>query len=77
MQAGFETSLMEELKFLLGIQKQQHPEATYIHQERREAEYVSTSMCSTQMLWKKHQPEDYHTNESNLSIFLIRLLLIH
>ena len=38
MQAGFEISQMDELKLLLEIQKQQHPEATYIHQERRKAE---------------------------------------
>src|ERR1044072_959586 len=34
MQAEFEMSLMGELKFFLGIQIDQHPEATYIHQSK-------------------------------------------
>src|ERR1044072_2585120 len=34
-----------------------------------EAEYVSASLCSTQMLWMKHQLEDYQLFESNTPIF--------
>ena len=34
MQAEFEMSLMGELKFFLGIQIDQKPEATYIHQSK-------------------------------------------
>ena len=34
MQAEFEMSLMGELRFFLGIQIDQRPEATYIHQSK-------------------------------------------
>ena len=64
MQAKFEMSIMEELKVLLGsqfdnIQKFSHS---------AEVEYVSESLCSTQMLWMKHQPKIYQILESNIPI---------
>ena len=34
-----------------------------------EAEYISASLCSTQMLWMKNQLEDYQIHESNIPIF--------
>src|ERR1044072_6541340 len=34
-----------------------------------EAEYVSASLCSTQMLWMKHQLVDYQISESNIPIY--------
>src|SRR5580765_7828591 len=34
-----------------------------------EAEYVSASICGSQMLWMKHQLEDYQINESNIPIY--------
>ena len=34
-----------------------------------EAEYISASVCNTQMLWIKSQLEDYQIFESNIPIF--------
>ena len=34
-----------------------------------EAEYISAAICSTQMLWMKHQLEDYQILESNIPIY--------
>ena len=34
-----------------------------------EAEYISASLCTTQMLWMKHQLEDLQIFESNIPIF--------
>src|ERR1044072_218409 len=34
-----------------------------------EAEYISASLCSTQMLWMKHLLEDYQISESNIPIY--------
>jgi len=34
-----------------------------------EAEYISAASCCTQLLWMKHQLEDYHINENNILIY--------
>jgi hypothetical protein len=34
-----------------------------------EAEYISVASCCTQLLWMKHQLEDYQINDNRISIF--------
>jgi len=34
-----------------------------------EAEYISASSCCTQLLWMKHQLEDYQINANNIPIY--------
>jgi len=34
-----------------------------------EAEYISVASCCTQLLWMKHQLEDYQINAKNISIY--------
>jgi len=34
-----------------------------------EAEYISAASCCTQLLWMKHQLEDYQINANNISIY--------
>jgi len=34
-----------------------------------EAEYISATSCCTQLLWMKHQLEDYQINVNSIPIF--------
>jgi len=34
-----------------------------------EAEYISAASCYTQLLWMKHQLEDYQINANNIPIY--------
>jgi len=34
-----------------------------------EAEYISAASCCTQLLWMKHQLEDYQINANNIPIY--------
>jgi hypothetical protein len=34
-----------------------------------EAEYISTARCCTQLIWMKHQLEDYQINANNIPIY--------
>jgi len=34
-----------------------------------EAKYISAASCCTQLLWMKHQFEDYQINEKNILIY--------
>ena len=34
-----------------------------------EAEYISSVSCSTQLLWMKHQFEDYQINANSIPIY--------
>ena len=33
------------------------------------AEYISATTCCTQLLWMKHQLEDYQINANNIPIY--------
>ena len=54
MQAEFEMSLMQELKYCLGIQIHQTSEATYIHQNKYTKEILKKFNMSEFKLVKTH-----------------------
>jgi len=41
-----------------------------------EAEYISAARCCTQLLWMKHQLEDYHINANNIPIYCDNIVVI-
>jgi len=41
-----------------------------------EAEYISTASCCTQLLWMKHQLEDYQINANSIPIYFDNIAAI-
>ena len=41
-----------------------------------EANYISAASCCTQLIWMKHQLEDYHINANSIPIYCVNTAVI-
>nr|GEV94275.1 retrovirus-related Pol polyprotein from transposon TNT 1-94 [Tanacetum cinerariifolium] len=77
MPSRFETSLMEEMKFFLGLQIHQSPSGIFINQakytleilNKHEAGYVALSTSCAQVTWMRTQLQDYGFNYNKIPLY--------
>nr|GEV94272.1 copia protein [Tanacetum cinerariifolium] len=86
MPSRFETSLMEEMKFFLGLQIHQSPSGdklvSWMTKKQNctvmsstEAGYVALSTSCAQVTWMRTQLQDYGFNYNKIPLYVLRIIL--